>query len=290
MIRKHSFFFCVGCQKSGTTLLTRVLDQHPDIACIWESYALMPQFKASIMNPASSSWKKHGFLQKDVHRWAKQWSALQKGYGAGLRYRALRKLHRLCKSDYDKKVKIRTLRDTMSEALTDFAGRCGATVVGDKWPLYIDYLDILLQAFPNARFIYNVRDPRGIWNSGQRFRNRKWGDNTLQKMLAQDKKVSPYLKSPNFITIRFEDLINEPTRTCQELYQFLGCEFSENFLNYDYANDPYPQRWEWIPEAKDKLTRWHTVKWKEQMTAKEIEQITRLASWFIEKYNYEFQL
>ena len=41
-------FFCIGCQKTGTTLLARVLDQHPRIACVWESYALRPEAAPSI--------------------------------------------------------------------------------------------------------------------------------------------------------------------------------------------------------------------------------------------------
>ena len=61
-----TFFFCIGVPKTGTTLLARLLDQHPDIACMWESYAFHPRSRASLFNPTSDKWKQHGFDREQV--------------------------------------------------------------------------------------------------------------------------------------------------------------------------------------------------------------------------------
>ncbi|NEP00703.1 MAG: sulfotransferase [Symploca sp. SIO2E9] len=238
-VPKLTFFFCIGCQKSGTTLLARVLDQHPKIACIWESYALQYNSYNSIINPASDSWKKHGFQEENVQAWARVWANNPKNFA----FRVLRKL-----TGYDY-FRIINFRQTMSEALLDFARRCNATVVGDKWPWYINHIDVVTEAFPDAKFIYNVRDPRGIWNSAQRFKERQRGDEILREMLDKDRQISPYLHRDNFITIRYEDLLYNQAETCKRLYHFLGCEFSNDYLFYKRQADPYQQRWDWIPEA-----------------------------------------
>ncbi len=279
----QTVFFCIGAAKSGTTLLARVLDQHPDVACIWESYAFHPRSRASIFNPASASWRKHGFSETDVRRWAAIWRAEPR---SSLR----RALRRLTGRTY---LAAGCFRRTMPEALADFARRCGAAIVGDKWPWYIDHLEDVLAIFPEARYVYNVRDPRGLWNSAQRFRGRQRGDELLQRMLLAEKRVSPYLDKPNFITLRYEDLVHKPETTCQRIFAFLGCGrtsmvgFSQEHLQDYAANDPYPSRWEWVPEASQPFDPWHAVKWQEQMTRREIELVTGRAGWFIERYDYE---
>lgn len=272
-----SIFFCIGVAKSGTTLLARVLDQHPNIACIWESYAFHPRSSASIWNPASQSWRKHGFAEQDVQRWADVWAVEPKAF-------VRRVLRRLTGRSY---FVTSCFRRTMSSALVDFAQRCNARVVGDKWPQYSNYLEQVLEAFPDAKFIYSVRDPRGLWNSAQKFKERKRGDELLHKMLDADERVAPYLKLENFWTIRYEDLVCKPEKTCQQLYEFLGCGFSSEYLHYDREADPYPERWDWIPEASRQFEPWHTIKWKEQMSQQDIERVTDLAGWFIDKYQYE---
>ncbi|MCA9973251.1 MAG: sulfotransferase [Anaerolineales bacterium] len=272
-----TIFFCIGVQKSGTTILARILDQHPDIACMWESYAFKPRLKASIFHPESDSWRKHGFAEADVRRWSARWGGRP---GAALR----RLVRRVTGTDY---VGMIQFRHTMSPALADFARRCNATVVGDKWPWYIDYLEETMQAFPNARFIYNVRDPRGIWNSAQRFKQRERGDEILQEMLQRDRFIAPYLSRPNFLTLRYRDLIRQPEKTARRLYEFLGCEFDPAYLVYDPAQDPYPQRWSWISQASRPLDPWQTEKWRVEVPAETQARLTAESRWFIEKYGYD---
>jgi hypothetical protein len=174
----------------------------------------------------------------------------------------------------------------MPEALGDFARRCGTRVAGDKWPWYIAYLDSALAVFPDAKYVYNVRDPRGLWNSAQRFKGRARGDELLGRMLENDRRIARYLQRASFLTIRYEDLVCQPEEVCKRLFEFLGCDYLPEYLVYDPQKDPYPDRWEWIPEAGHQFDTRHTVKWKEQMTPEEIEHVNRLAAWFLEKYGY----
>ncbi len=278
-VRKEvqTVFFCIGSAKSGTTLLARVLDQHPDVACIWESYAFHPRSGASIFNPASGSWGRHGFSESDVRRWSAIWRAEPRSFVR----RALRKITGRTF------LAAGCFRRTMPEALGDFAQRCGAHVVGDKWPWYVDHLEDVLAVFPEARYIWNVRDPRGLWNSAQRFKGRQRGDELLQRMLDADRRVASYVDRPNFLTLRYEDLVGEPEATCRLLFEFLGSAFSEEHLIYDRATDPYPDRWGWVPEAGQPFDPFHAFKWKEQMSRQEKDLVVARAGSFMQRYAYE---
>ena len=270
-------FFCVGSEKSGTTLLSRILDQHPEVACIWESYAFRPESSASIFNPASEKWKRHGFSESDVRRWSRIWKAQPQAFFRRTLSRLTRR-NPLVESCF---------RRSMSAALADFARRCDATVVCDKWPGYIRHLDQLLSAYPEARIIYNVRDPRGLWNSAQEFKGRQRGDELLGEMLENDERIRPYVEHPNFLTIRYEDLVCQPEGTVQRMYEFLGCDFSTRYLPYDPQRDPYPDRWSWVPEAGGPIHPSHAFKWKDQLSSSEIERVTGIAVSFIDRHGYE---
>jgi hypothetical protein len=175
----------------------------------------------------------------------------------------------------------------MPYALADFAQRCNAVVAGDKWPWYADYLPELLNVFPEAKLVYNVRDPRGLWNSAERFKDRRRGDELLDRMLENDGRVMPFVELADSLTVRYEDLVCRPEKTSRRLYEFLGCDFSRTYLNYARGADPYPKRWDWVPEAGRQFNPRHTTKWKEQMSQRQIEHVIGRAGWFMEKYEYE---
>jgi hypothetical protein len=113
------------------------------------------------------------------------------------------------------------------------------------------------------------------------------GDHFLTRMLDTDSQVDTYLQQFDSLTIRYEDLLSQPEKTSRDLYEFLRCEFSSKYLLYNPANDPYPQRWTWIPEATNQIDRRHADKWQYQLSAKEIAKVTDRAGWFIDKYGYE---
>jgi hypothetical protein len=276
--RGDNLFFCIGCQKSGTTILARVLDQHPDIACLWEAYFFNPKHDVSVFNPNSDAYSKHGFDKDKVIRWHNDlilnnvfsfYSRLNHKFTGRFRFA------------------IPPYKKAISEAFDDFATRCNAKIVGDKWPWYVDFIDQMLSMFPDAKYIYTVRDPRGIWNSAQRFKGRERGDEILNEMLTKEKKIVKYLGNPNFLTVRYEDIILKPSETAKNLYEFLGFDFKEQYLKYDKASDPYPDRWNWVPEANNQLDPKMTSKWKELMSKEQIDRVNSMSNWFIAKYDYE---
>jgi hypothetical protein len=163
-------------------------------------------------------------------------------------------------------------------------------VVGDKTPGYIASIRILNRAFPKAKFIYSVRDPRALANSFRKGKARKISgvdfEQHISQVLKQDMIIQAYLEKSNFTTIRYEDLVCKPKEACAHLYEFLGCDFSNDYLRYDPSSDVYPDRWYWIPRSQDAYDATRVTAWREEMARDDIERINELAHPYLERWGY----
>lgn len=176
-------------------------------------------------------------------------------------------------------------RELVSEVLDEFGRRFGAAVVGEKWPFYHKHLDLLLEAFPDGRFLYNVRDPRAVWNSGQTFRDRQAGDRILSEMLLADQRVTSRADE-RFLTFRYEDLITAPEDTMRRVADFLGFTFQPSAIDYNEDRDPLSKRWNWVPPSKGDLDPRLTEKWRTEMSGEQQRAVSERCREFLERYGY----
>jgi hypothetical protein len=265
------YFFIIGGQKTGTTLLARLLDGQPKISCIWESYALNPLHDTSILNLESHNRVLHGFEYAFISELRTYWKLGTIDYFADAHHRY---------SAFGK---------TMGPLLADFAARNDSVFVGDKWPWYIRHLDALLTLFPEAKLIHLVRDPRAIWNSAQRFLVRERGDVVLWEILDFEKRLDEYMMdSDRLIRVKYEDLIRNPVHTVSNILKFIGNSTVDGGIARYFDSNISDERWSWVPEANKPIALFHADKWKTQMTASQIDSVTRTSQSFLEKYNYEY--
>ena len=263
------YFFCIGGQKTGTTILARLLDSQPMVSCIWESYSLNPLHNTSILNPNSSNCFRHGFDQDFIVDLRKYWKLNEKDYFSDINHR------------------YNAFSLTMPLLLRDFAQRMGSRFVGDKWPWYIRHLGALLDVFPDCKLIYTVRDPRAVWNSAQRFMSRERGDVVLWEIMEFDRMLTSYnLKADRLLTIRYEDILLQPAEVVAEICRFIGFTTSALETGIYLDSNLHDERWSWVPEAMSPVSRSHGDKWKRQMSIYNIEKIESIAGEFMERYGY----
>ena len=264
-------FFCVGAAKTGTTILARLLDQQPDVACLWESYFFNPHDTNCLFHPESNKWRKHGLSEHRVYEW-----------------------HRAATTkvavDGELVDQIRTASGfgrIVGEVFEDFGATMEASIVGDKWPWYHNQLETVIEAFPDAKIIYNVRDPRGVWNSGETFRDRKRGQEILEGMLKADENVRRFAQNHDVFTFRYEDLITDTQRVMREIGQFVGFSFEPAALAYVPGEDPLPNRWNWVPTAVGDLDPTLTTKWRREMSPEEQAHVTETCRTYLDRYEYD---
>lgn len=257
-------FFIIGAPKTGTTLLARLIDSHPEIACTTELFPFHMKGGKRKLNP---NWREkliqHGFLPEDHKIWRDTL------------------IRQNVNNDWS-----RTITELVLEI---FAGKCNASIVGDKFPWYIGFIDDMLEMFPDAHYIYNVRDPRAVWNSAKNFTRRGRADSLLKLMLAYDKKIEPYLERDNFHSIKFIDLVHVlPLKIMSVAFR----DMMKSVFDVDYSNEylktdiQYPARFKGIPNSTDHPDYNIVAKWKTQMTKQEIKHVTNMSMDFIKKYGY----
>ena len=270
------FFFCIGSQKTGTTLLAQLIDRHPDMCCTVESYPFAYESDVGMMNPDSERGDKHGYSRELREELFDTWHHSP----LNVIRRVVRRLTGL-NWTYPG-----TFRRTMSRALQDFADRNDARVVGDKWPFYIPHIKLLRRAFPEASLIYTVRDPRGLWNSAEMFKERSRGDEILGEMLRNDEFLFRHVPRESVLTVRFEDMVADTAETTRRICDHLGAEWDSGFLEYDPTADPYPRRWDWIPRSMSSIDPSVATKWRDRLEPAKVREIEARAATFMDRYGY----
>lgn len=211
-------FFVVGAQRSGTTMLRLMLNNHPRLAVPFESGFIPVFFRrlaeyGNLAEPANVAR-----LLKDICLHPKvEKGGLVPDTGAVL------------------SKPIATYRDLVDAIFSEHARRKGKARWGDKTPAYITEVEILCQIFPDCRLIHVVRDGRDValslggLNWGSRHIPRVAADWRWKTVLAH--KVGTVL-GERFLEVRFEDLIRDPECELRRICAFLGEAFDPALLEY----------------------------------------------------------
>ena len=113
----------------------------------------------------------------------------------------------------------------------------------------IFYVDAILRAFPNARIVNMIRDPRDVLISKKekwRFSRTKASKIPMKEFVRQSLQYHPYIVSklwvanvraagrfrhhPAIFTLRFEDLMEDRESCVRNICEFAGVEYSSDLL------------------------------------------------------------
>jgi hypothetical protein len=197
--------FVVGMWRSGTSLLYRLINQHPQICLMYEGdlAVLRPLFVWGNARP----------------KWTEYWD-----FWSG----ALRR-HSIDPASIPTDLK--DLRTAIRRIYRDYAG---SAIWGCKSPNYYDRLQELHSMFPDARFVIIWRDPadvcRSVLRAGQisyswfnrrgMFHRGLLGHRVLKKECDALVRRGAHLHQ-----IQYEDLIKDPETTTRGICEFLNLPF-----------------------------------------------------------------
>jgi hypothetical protein len=211
-------FFAVGVWRSGTSLLYALLNQHPQIALLYEGDLplLGPFFRA----PGGRA------------HWPERWD-----FWGGAVQR-----HQLDRTSFPPNLdeEIGATRAIYRQ----FAARKGARIWGDKSPTYYTELLRLAAAFPDARFLIIWRGPEGILRSIQRaadkshwFRKRGMA---LRALLGcrEMKRQCDELRRRGLPVheIHYEELVRNPEPLMRSICGFLEIPFDPSMTSLANAD------------------------------------------------------
>jgi hypothetical protein len=149
----NPFLFIVGCPRSGTTLLQRIVDAHPSVAVINET-----------------GWIPQCFEARD--------GLTPDGYLTPALFTKLPALRRFSKLQIDpddlrpffESGRPVAYSELVSGIFDRYGLKQGKPLVGDKCPGYVRYIATLHQLWPAARFVHLIRDGRDVVLSASTWR------------------------------------------------------------------------------------------------------------------------
>ena len=146
---------------------------------------------------------------------------------------------------------------------------------GDKTPHYVGRIDIIHKLFPEAKYIYIVRDGRDVALSVLRV---PWAPYNILKCAEQWMELnaeSPIIEklktNGNLMQIKYEDLISDTDRIIRELYSFLNQKYDQKDLT----------------NLASLSKKGNFKKWKVQMKKKDVEVFERIAANTLKRFGYE---
>jgi hypothetical protein len=160
---------------------------------------------------------------------------------------------------------------------------------------FIYRVKTLMKMFPEAKFIYMYRDPRGVYNSQKHNRrsisNQSFATNPVtfcQTWASAMQIARSHESDPHFISVKYEDLVNDSTSVMTRVCNFLGIEGERTEGTLDYYNKvPAEQKHlhTLIKEAprKDRINAWWST-----LSDAEIWIIEQYTARFLKSYGYEF--
>jgi Sulfotransferase family len=282
----NPFVFIVGCPRSGTTLLGRMVDAHPDIAVVNEGRFAPDWFERRRGLTAEGHVTPELIDRLLDHPPFKSVSVTRE------------QLTRLL--DHDGRVHY---ADFVA-GVFDLHGRAhGKRLVGDKTPHYVRSLRTLHALWPAARIVHLIRDGRDVSQSVLAWRKvAERGGSVARFSAFREDRVATVacwwewlvrlgredgaaLGSAVYHEIRYETLVAEPAAECERLCDFLGVPYDDGMLAFHEGrerDDP----------ALDAKKAWRRVTpglrdWRSEMAAADVERFEAVAGGLLEELGYE---
>jgi len=265
-------FFIVGAQRTGTTLLRLILNSHSQIAIPEEARFLIPFLtKKNLQKPLSGKTLVNAIKYLSLNSQYQQWN-----------YDSAPTLSMLAEQS-----KI-TTHDLINQLYSSFALHEGKALWADK-SLFFRHIDLLAELFTESKFIHLTRDGRDVFHSWRKMDKSK--DNVASTALDWNYKVYRIEKSfsklpeDRKLTVRYEDLLDNPVETVKQICSFIGVKFEEQMMDYHKTSQFYigKHHSDLIFKSIDSSNMY---KWKKNLSNIEIRTFELLAGHNLKKYGY----
>jgi hypothetical protein len=231
--------FVIGCQRSGTSLLRRILDSHSRIACPPESHFILSLFEILHDERALAGLRSMGYARTEVEA----------------------SLARFIGGFFDR-----------------YAAARGKARWADKTPQYVDCLPELWDLFgPNARFVVIIRHGLDVAfslsNAHRHYpaidahvarHNGNVAIGAASFWLEQSEKIERFrsTRPEACFLLRYEDLTATPATVLEPLFTWLGEKWEPDVMDYarfdhhEGIEDPDVRRRRRIEPNNERYLRW----------------------------------
>ena len=281
-IMTNPLVFIVGCPRSGTTLLQRMVNAHPEIAITPETHWI-PRFikkrwgvtrKGMVTPKLIARLLEHpGFLALGIGR-----EEAAKLIGTG---------------------ELITYSSFVSGIFDSYGKAQGKRLVGDKTPGYVRRMETLHAFWPEARFVHLIRDGRDVYLSMANRPMEQWKPGVFDSWaehpvptaalwwelnVRSGREAGKALGPELYYEIRYESLTSTPGEECAKLCLFLGVPYDDSMLRFHEGRVGTEAE----PGGKP---AWQPITsglrdWRSQMPVADLEQFEAAAGALLEELGY----
>jgi len=286
--QRSPFVFVVGCPRSGTTLLQRMLDNHPHLAVANDTH-----FIPRALHKAAPQRVAHATAGGTVPLDAELVEALV-GY---------RRFHRIGVSE-EEAHRLATRSDHYAEWIRRIYDRFAEvnhkSLGGEKTPDYVRHLPLLHGLFPDAQLLHIVRDGRdvalstlswaapgkgpGRWSLWQRD---PVGVSALwwRFQLESGRRGAQSIPQRRYSEVRYERLVAQPEDELRRISDFLKLPYDPSMAEFHRgrttADAGKSAKGNWLPPTRG-LRDWRT-----QMREEDLAVFEAISGEALESAGYE---
>lgn len=272
--------FVVGCPRSGTTLLQRMLDNHPHLTIANDTHFITRAAKR--------------VLRKDP-----QPLLTPELVAAVLTYR---RFFRMGLDENDVKVAAENC-PTYAEFVSRLYARRGQVkgkrLSGEKTPDYCRKIPLLHDLFPAARFVHIIRDGRDTALSTLNWANQSkgpgkwslWNEDPLATcalwwrwQTGAGERDGRRLGGEHYHRVNYEQLVAEPEKELEVISRFLGIPYSAAMVRYHEGKTRdkpgLSAKSAWLPPVKNLRD------WRKDMSSEDIGVFEGVAGTLLRELGY----
>lgn len=279
---RNPFVFIVGCPRSGTTLLRRMVNAHPQIAITRETHWISRWFKTR------TGLTPEGMVTPELIPSLFQYH----------RFPALS----LAREEVER---LTASGDPLSyadfvTALFDLHGKKqGKPLVGDKTPGYVRNIPLLHSLWPKVRFVHLIRDGRDVCLSMRHWRMAEralgnyptWAEDPVSTIalwwewhVRLGRLGGLSLAPGQYWELRYESLVSQPEKACMALCNYLEIPFDGAMLRYNEGRTRECHKLSankaWLPPTPGLRD------WRSQMDPHDLERFEAVASELLDELDY----
>jgi hypothetical protein len=282
----NPYLFVVGAARSGTTLLQRMLDAHPRLAVVDETYWLL-RFREP------TGLTREGLVTEELLPLLL----------------ASPKFARMELSEQDlvdllsREQPVRYER-FVARIFDIYAARRGKQLAGDKSPGYVRRMAEIHELWPRARFVHIIRDPRDVclsmldWRGGEQAAGQygTWEMDPVvstalywRLSVAVGRDAGERLGPGLYHEVRYEDLVAFPDRELERMCEFLRLPYAEAMTRF------YEGKTRGVKPGRSSKAQWLPPTaglrdWRVQLDAADAERIEAAVGRLLVSLSYRSRL
>ena len=281
-MKQNPYFFIVGCPRSGTTLLQRIVNAHSEIAVapeiFWVTHFVNsrkgPNLDGPITNEIVSELTQHKrFAELEVD--PESFAALLGDHESLPCWQFLNKVFELYRKQQ------------------------GKAIVGNKTPQYVQNITAFHAHWPAAKFIHLIRDGRDVclsilnWKKADRTAGRfaTWSEDPVatsalwwKRNVRLGREAGNLLDPKLYYEVRYENIIQGSQVECRKLCDFLEISYDPAMVRHHEARpeeDLHPNAKSWAPIMAGLRD------WRKQMSQEQIEKFEAAAGDLLSELGYQ---